>query len=91
MVELKIELIFQVLATPNPTSIEQVVMERRMSQISGNDLAAMIQQSQLVRTKSEFVGDHRSPRSGAGAGSVRRTSVMAAGSPHQVVNYLLFN
>ena len=63
-----------------------------MSQISGNDLAAFLQQTQLGRTKSDFgAGDHRSPRSGPGPGSVRRTSVMAAGSPHQVVKltYLL--
>ena len=58
-----------------------------MSQISGNDLAAFLQQTQLG------AGDHRSPRSGPGPGSVRRTSVMAAGSPHQVVKltYLLFH
>ena len=69
-----------------------------MSQISGNDLAAFLQQTQLGRTKSDFgAGDHRSPRSGPGPGpgpgSVRRTSVMAAGSPHQVVKltYLLFH
>ena len=72
------------MASPNPTSIEQVVMERRMSQISGNDLAAFLQQTQLG------AGDHRSPRSGPGPGpgSVRRTSVMAAGSPHQVVKLI---
>ena len=59
-----------------------------MSQISGNDLAAFLQQTQLGRTKSDFgAGDHRSPRSGPGPGSVRRTSVMAAGSPHQVVKF----
>ena len=69
--------------TPNPASVEQIVMERRLSVLSGSELAPMIQQSQVVRKNSDRRSNDRSPRSN-GSGNKRRTSSVINSSPQVV-------
>ena len=74
--------------TPNPASVEQLVMERRLSVLSGSELAPMIQQSQVVRKNSDRDrrSNDRSPRSKNGSRneSKRKTSVINSSSPQVV-------